>query len=167
MADLSTDVRYVKGIGEARAKSLGKLGVTNLRELISYFPRAYEDRRAYRRIAELAAGEDACVRAVVAGEPRLSRIRKGLDLVKLRVVDETAALDLTYFNQSYLKSSFRVGEEYVFFGRAEVNGTRRQMTNPLFEPAGENRLTGRIIFCTSGQYDDQTKSDQHFSVFLR
>ena len=117
MAELTTDVRYVKGIGEARAKSLGKLGVTNLRELISYFPRAYEDRREYRRIADLVPGENACVRAVVAGEPRLSHIRKGLDLVKLRVVDESAALDLTYFNQSYLKSAFHTGEEYVFFGK--------------------------------------------------
>jgi len=145
MAELSTDVRYIRGIGETRAKALGKLGVTNLRELISYFPRAYEDRREYRRIAELVPGENACVRAVVASEPRLSHIRKGLDLVKLRVVDETAALELTYFNQAYLKNSFRIGEEYVFFGRAEGSGTRRQMTNPLFEPAGENRVTGRIV----------------------
>ena len=38
MSDLNTDVRYIKGIGEARAKSLKKLGITNLRELISYFP---------------------------------------------------------------------------------------------------------------------------------
>lgn len=142
---MSTDVRYVKGIGEQRAKSLQKLGITNLRELISYFPRAYEDRREYRRIADLVPGENACVRAVVASEPRLSHVRKGLDLVKFRVVDESAALDLTYFNQSYLKSSFHVGEEYVFYGKAEGNLLRRQMTNPLFEPEGANRITGRIV----------------------
>lgn len=48
----------------------------------------------------------SCVCAVVAGEAKLSRVRKGLDLVKLRVVDETGALELTYFNQSYLKTPF-------------------------------------------------------------
>ena len=140
-----TDVRYIKGIGEQRAKSLQKLGIDNLRALISFFPRAYEDRRAYRRIADLVPDETACVRAVVAGEPRLSHIRKGLDLVKLRVVDESAALDLTYFNQAYLKNSFRTGEEYVFYGKAEGNLLRRQMTNPLFEPVGANQITGRIM----------------------
>ena len=145
MADFTTDVRYIKGIGEARAKSLQKLGITDLRGLISYFPRAYEDRRAFRRIADLVPGENACVRAIVAGEPTLSHIRKGLDLVKLRVVDESAALDLTYFNQSYLKGSFRTGEEYVFYGRAEGDLLRRRMTNPLFEPVGEERITGRIM----------------------
>ena len=142
---MTTDVRYIKGIGEQRAKSLQKLGVTNLRELISYFPRAYEDRREFRRIADLVPGENACVRAVVASEPRLSRIRKGLDLVKLRVADESAVLDLTYFNQSYLKNSFHTGEEYVFYGKAEGNLLRKQMANPLFEREGANRITGRIM----------------------
>ena len=38
MADLKTDVRYIKGIGEQRAKALGKLGIHTLRDLISWFP---------------------------------------------------------------------------------------------------------------------------------
>lgn len=92
MATLNTDIRYIKGVGEARAKSLAKLGITDLRSLLSYFPRAYDDRRAYKKIAGLIPGENACVCAVIAGEPRLSRIRKGLDLIKLRAVDETARL---------------------------------------------------------------------------
>lgn len=94
MATLNTDIRYIKGVGEARAKSLAKLGITDLRSLLSYFPRAYDDRRAYKKIADLIPGENACVCAVIAGEPRLSRIRKGLDLIKLRAVDETGALNL-------------------------------------------------------------------------
>ena len=53
MAELNTDVRFVRGVGEARAKSLAKLGITDLKSLISYFPRAYEDRRESRCIAEL------------------------------------------------------------------------------------------------------------------
>ena len=64
MAELNTDVRFVRGVGEARAKSLAKLGITDLKSLISYFPRAYEDRRESRRIAELQVGERACVTAM-------------------------------------------------------------------------------------------------------
>ena len=145
MATLNTDIRYIKGVGEARAKSLAKLGITDLRSLLSYFPRAYDDRRAYKKIADLIPGENACVRAVIAGEPKLSRIRKGLDLVKLRAVDETGALELTYFNQSYLKNTFHTGDAYVFFGRAEGTPSRPQMTNPLFERECAHQITGRIM----------------------
>ena len=56
MPDLTTDVRYVKGIGEQRAKGLEKLGIRTLRDLISYFPRAYDDRRAYKKIKDLVDG---------------------------------------------------------------------------------------------------------------
>ena len=145
MATLNTDIRYIKGVGEARAKSLAKLGITDLRSLLSYFPRAYDDRRAYKKIADLIPGENACVCAVIAGEPKLSRIRKGLDLIKLRAVDETGALELTYFNQSYLKNTFHTGDAYVFFGRAEGTPSRPQMTNPLFEREGAHQITGRIM----------------------
>ena len=145
MATLNTDIRYIKGVGEARAKSLAKLGITDLRSLLSYFPRAYDDRRAYKKIADLIPGENACVCAVIAGEPKLSRIRKGLDLIKLRAVDETGALELTYFNQSYLKNTFHTGDAYVFFGRAEGTPSRPQMTNPLFERECAHQITGRIM----------------------
>ena len=145
MSELHTDVRYIKGIGEARAKSLQKLGVTDLKSLLSYFPRAYEDRRAYKKIADLIPGENACVCATVAAEPRASHIRKGLDLVKLRVVDETSSLELTYFNQAYLKNTFHTGDTFVFYGKAEGTLLRKQMTNPLFEHEGAHQVTGRIV----------------------
>lgn len=145
MSELHTDVRYVKGVGEARAKSLQKLGITDLKSLISFFPRTYEDRRECKKIADLSPGESACVCATVASEPRASHIRKGLDLVKLRVVDETDALELTYFNQPYLKSTFRTGETYIFYGSAEGTPHRKQMVNPLFEREDAQCLTGRIV----------------------
>ena len=145
MTALDTDIRFVKGVGEAHAKNLARLGVTDLRSLLSFFPRAYEDRRAFRTIAALVPGESACVRAIVAAEPKLSRIRRGLELVKLRVVDGTGSLELTYFNQAYLRSAFRTGDAFVFFGRAEGAPRRLQMINPVFEREDARRVTGRIM----------------------
>ena len=145
MADLSTDVRYVKGVGEQRAKALARLGIHTLRDLISYFPRAYEDRRTFKRVIDLQPGENACVRAMVAAEPTLSRIRKGLELVKLRAVDETGALDITFFNQTYRKNDLRRGETYIFFGRAEGSLLRKTMANPVVEREGGGTFTGRIV----------------------
>ena len=65
MADLTTNVRYIKGIGEQRAKSLEKLGIQTLRDLISWFPRKYDDRTEMKKISELVPGESACVAAII------------------------------------------------------------------------------------------------------
>ncbi len=145
MSDLHTDVRYVKGIGEARAKSLAKLGITDLYSLISYFPRAWEDRAAIRTIDTLTIGEYACVKAMVAAPPVASHIRKGLDLLKVKVVDSTSTLFLTFFNQPYLKNSLVMGETYVFYGKAEGTLLHKQMTNPIFEKENAHQVTGRIM----------------------
>ncbi len=145
MADLNTDVRYIKGIGEQRAKALGKLGIATLRDLISYFPRAYDDRTQLRRIADLVPGETAGVAAMVASPPTISHIRRGLDLVKLRAVDDTGTLDVTFFNRAWLKNNLHQGETYVFYGRAEGSLFRRQMSNPVVEPEGRREITGRIV----------------------
>ncbi|MFR5823671.1 MAG: hypothetical protein ACLUE5_07030 [Dysosmobacter sp.] len=145
MADLNTDVRYIKGIGEAKAKSLGKLGIATLGDLINWFPRRYEDRREIKPISQLIPGEPACVSAMIASEPKLSHIRKGMDLVKVRAVDDTGALDVTFFNQSWLKSQLRVGETYTFYGRAEGSLLRKSMASPIVEPEGRREHTGRIV----------------------
>jgi len=146
MADLKTDVRYIKGIGEKKAQALNKLGVFSLYDLISFFPRRYEDRSVYRPIALCADGESVCIRAIVADTPRLSRIRRGLDIVRFRAVDDSGSVDITYFNQSYVKNNIQRGDNLVFFGKIEVSGNRRSMTNPVYEREGtENGVTGRIV----------------------
>ncbi len=145
MADLDTDVRYIKGIGEQRAKALGKLGIHTLRDLITYFPRRYEDRTAIRSISSLSPDEPACVEAMVASPPTLSHVRKGMDLVKVRAVDASGVLDVTFFNQTWLKNSLRQGETYLFYGKADGTSLRRQMVSPVVEPVGRRELTGRIV----------------------
>ena len=144
MADLNTNVRYIKGIGETRAKALEKLGVHTLRDLIGFFPRRYEDRSVIYPIAELPVGETACCRAMIAAIPTSRRIPGGRTVVKVRAVDETGTLDVTFFNQAY-RQSLRPGDSFVFCGKVEGNLLRRQMVNPLMEPDGQHQLTGRIM----------------------
>ena len=144
MAELSTNVRYIKGIGETRAKALEKLGITTLRDLISYFPRSYEDRTLTRPIRDLTEGENVCVRAMIAADPTAHRIPGGRTIVRTRAVDETGVLDIVFFNQEYRKNSLHRGEIYIFYGKVE--GQRRhQLVNPLLEPEGHRQLTGRIM----------------------
>ena len=145
MADLNTDIRYIKGIGEKKALSFKKLGVFSLYDLVSFFPRKYEDRSLIVPIAETSPDFPCCIKAIVADTPKLTRIRQGMELVRFRAVDESGSVDIIYFNQSYLKNSFIQGESYCFYGRIEQTGSRRSMANPIHERESENKLTGRIM----------------------
>ena len=142
---LTDSLRTLPGVGPARAGSLEKLGLKTVEDLLGYYPRSYEDRRLAATIASAPADVPVCLTLMVAEEPRLSRIRKGLELVKVRLVDDTGSLTATFFNQSYLKNALREGETYVCFGRVEGTSNRKQMTNPVCERADRVKYNGRIL----------------------
>ncbi len=146
MADLQTDVRYIKGVGEQRQKTLAKLGIFTLRDLVSYFPRDHEDRSRIRPIMEVPLEETACIRAMVTDTPQLHRVRRGTELVRLVAVDDSGAITITYFNQKYIKNQLKRGETYCFYGKISGTPLQRIMTNPIFEPAERDGVsTGRIV----------------------
>jgi len=144
-ARLNTEVSALRGVGPARAKALSRLGIETLGGFIRFYPRAYEDRTRFSPISALVPGASVCVTATVAAPPRLHRISGGRDLVKARAVDDTGALDITFFNRAYVKNQLVPGRTYIFFG--EVTGTARrpEMINPIFEPADKPQATGRLV----------------------
>ena len=142
---LDTPLTRFPGVGEVRAQKLEKLGLSTAADLLAYYPRDYEDRRQMYTIREAPLEGRVCVTAMAAEHPRLARIRKGLELVQLKVVDHTGALHLTFFNQGYVQKALRAGEEYIFFGTVEEQGRRRTMVNPIFERAGKQNFTGCIM----------------------
>lgn len=143
--ELHTSVLDFPGVGAARGKALARLGLLTAEDLLAHYPRGYEDRTRLAPIAQAPNDGPVCVAALVAEPPRLSRIRKGLELVKARVVDGTGSMELTFFNQAYVKDALHPGSSYVFYGLVEGSGSRRQMTNPIFEAEGAARFTGRIM----------------------
>ena len=133
------------GIGPARARGLEKLGLVTVEDLLRCYPRSYEDRRKFSTVAAAPVDIPVCLELLVAESPRLSRIRKGLELVKARLVDDTGSLTATFFNQSYMKDALRPGETYVVYGKVEGPPGRRQMTNPVCERSDRVRFTGCIL----------------------
>ena len=142
---LQDNIRCLRGVGEQRAKTFEKAGISTLRDLLSYFPRAYEDRRSIYPIMQAPADMPVCIRAMAANDPSLTYVRRGMQLVKLRAFDDSGMVDITWFNQAYLKNAFQRGEVYIFYGHVVANGTRRTMANPAFEREDrQGTVTGQI-----------------------
>ena len=141
-----TEITYVKGIGPNRGKAFNRLGIKVLSDLLTFFPRGYEDRTVKKEINGLTPGETVCVTALVAAAPRLSHVRKGLDILKFHAVDSTGSIEITFFNQAYLRETFKPGESYTFYGKVSGTLTKPVMTNPIFEAENtQDGVTGRIM----------------------
>ena len=144
MVDLNKDVKYIKGVGPNRVKLLNKLNIFTLKDLITYYPRTYENRGIAKNIIECRDGEETLICGVACG--RISEVRlKGKTMQKLIIRDETGTATITWFNQSYLKNMFEVGKEYKFYGKISNMFGKISMTSPVFDKQGESKNTGKII----------------------
>ena len=105
--DLTEDVKYIKGVGPNRVTLLNKIGIFNVKDLITYYPRGYEDRSKPKNICECVNGEVALIEAIAMSRLVDTRISKGRTMQRLLVMDETGQAVITWFNQQYLKSKFQ------------------------------------------------------------
>lgn len=142
--DLDKNVKYIKGVGPSRVQLLNKLGIFTLKDLITYYPRTYEDRSKPKNIAECINGDEVLIEAIACG--KLSDVRlRGKTMQKLLVRDETGSCTITWFNQSYLKNKFEVGKKYKFYGKITNNFGKITMIAPVFDENEKNFNTGKII----------------------
>lgn len=146
MIDLNQDVKFVKGVGPNRAKLLNKLNIYTLKDLLSYYPREHEDRSKITKIADAVEGEEVLIRAICVSKVNEIRTRRrNMTIYKLIVRDDSDSAIITWYNQSYLKSKFQLGETYSFFGKITKKNGHVEMLSPTFDEEGKNKNTGKII----------------------
>ena len=144
--DLSDDVKFVKGVGPNRVKLLNKLNIYNLEDLITYYPRDYEDRSKPKKIADTVDGEEVLIEAIVTSKMREIRTyRKNMTIYKLIVRDETESCELVWYNQSYLKNMFQMGKKYKFYGKINKKIGMTEMLSPVYDAEEKSKNTGKII----------------------
>ena len=135
MLTWESPISVMRGVGSARERALASLGIHSVRDLLYHIPRGYQCRGNVRSVAEAAdmarRGEDLPVSLLltVAAEPKYRLIRRGMSVLKFRAFDETGTVEITYFNQNYLRDVFHTGGEFRFFGRIGVEGRTVKMSS--------------------------------------
>ena len=99
--EFNASIKYLKGVGEKRAALLAKLGIFTLWDLLTFYPRIYEDWSKISTINDAAIDENVCIRGIVGTRCREHRIRKGMTLYKTEITDGSDLLDVTFFNNKY------------------------------------------------------------------
>lgn len=134
MSGLDTSIKKLYGVGEARSRAYGKLGISTVGDLLSHYPRGYENRGDVRLLSETDDSSKSSVVLTVATQPTLARLKNRMTLVKFKAYDESGFCDITFFNQEYLKNAFPIGAEFRFYGRVQASKKGYSMASPAYEP---------------------------------
>ncbi len=124
-------ITVLNGIGDKTAALYHKLDIDTINDLVTHYPRDYEEWRDIVTIGELKANHQVhAVHAMVISAPQTIHIRKNMSITTARVRDESGACDITYFNMPYMKNSLQPGKQYIFRGRVVLKNNRMTMEQP-------------------------------------
>lgn len=127
---LTDAITTISGIGEKTAALYHKLNIFTIHDLITHYPRDYEEWRDIVKIGELRVNQVYAVRAMVINAPQTIHIRKNMSVTTVRIKDESGACDIIYFNMPYIKNSLQVGKQYIFRGRIVLKNNRIAFDQP-------------------------------------
>jgi ATP-dependent DNA helicase RecG len=136
------DVGRLKGVGAKKRDALASVGIDNVLDLVTTYPRRWVDRTNEARIADLVAGEEALVLVTVRTvSKRTTRNRR--TMVNVLVGDGSGRMHVVFFNQPWRERQLTEGLQVALFGKPEVYRGGLQMTNPIVDLIGDR--TGRIV----------------------
>ncbi len=115
-----------------RAAQLGELGIETIKDLLYYAPFRYETVEREVTIANLQPETTVCIHAQVISKIPIKTARFA-SMLKVTVADQTGKLDLTWFNNRFILSSLKVGEQYYFTGKVSAFKGKPTITNPSVE----------------------------------
>ena len=133
---LDNDIKYVPGVGEARARLLEReLGIRTVGDLLSHYPFRYIDRTRIYRIAEITEASQLSYvqfRARVTGVSYAGVGRKRR--FSVQVQDPSGAAELIWFQGiKWIEKKVEVGREYLVFGRPNFFRGELSIAHPELE----------------------------------
>lgn len=145
MLNLDSNIQFIKGVGEKRAKLFNSLGIFCVDSLIHFYPRKYEDWSASKSLEAVESGETVSIKATLITPVKEAMIRRGLTLFKCKFSDGENVISVTIFNNKYLAKSLRIYEDYYLYGKIEKSLLNFSMNSPKIEKA-ENILAIQPVY---------------------
>lgn len=136
MADLNTEISYLKGVGPARAKLLeSELSVATFGDLINYLPFRYIDRS---HVATIDSVDPNAPYVVLRGriyDIKVTATSKYSERLNASFTDGTGVVDLVWFQGvKWIKDTLKPNQVYLLMGKITTYGDQLQMAHPDLEP---------------------------------
>jgi len=134
-------------LGAQAPKKLAVVGLKTYRDLLHYYPKRYEDRRALPYFAALTDQEAATVVGTITGR-KMTRARSGMVVVRAFLEDKLGAkLTVTWFNQPWLEKQLFPGQRIIVSGKVKKRGRLVEISAAHFEidEDAETLSSGRIV----------------------
>ena len=140
--DLYSDIKYLKGIGPKRAAALARLNIKNLEDLITFFPKSYQDRRNITNIKDILFSEHYCVFGSIQSVHE-QKVSRNLSIFTIEIKDETDTIFGKIFRKvnpyskidllKNIRQDFQIGKCVYVYGIASIKFGQKQISIEDYE----------------------------------
>jgi ATP-dependent DNA helicase RecG len=141
---LDSPVSRLRSAGARRLEGLHRLGISSIRDLLYAFPSRYNDFSRVIPIAGAPLGERSSVLGSIV-DVKIKRPRPRLMVIEVSIVDDTAVLIASWFNQPWLQKVLTIGARVILQGKVEHSFGFRRMNSPLHTVLAEGLSAGDIM----------------------
>ena len=132
--NLTDPIQYLKGVGPKMAENFTRLGVGQVGDLLTHYPRRYLDLSSPQKISDALPDEINVFRAKIIDLKSSRALRKNMNILKATLQDESGEINAIWFNQPFLSNVLQKGATWIFYGKVERNFQReRILMSPQFE----------------------------------
>lgn len=151
----------IKGISDKRAQDLAKMNIFTPEDLIKHFPRNYLDLRKITPLEKCYNNDIVLTCGKLMTAPKMFTSARKLKCVRVPVEQGLRGFTAVWFNQPYVMSHLRAGEEYLFYGRIKSDFGGVSIINPTFEPVDNNvKLKGIVpVYTVKGNITQKVVRD--------
>ena len=115
--ELTDRIDVLKGVGPRKLQQLQQMGICTLFDLLTYYPRSYEDQSVVTAIGSLQAGQAATISGLITGVQERQAARRRMTILTAFVSDGTGYLQITWFNNKFLKDKLKIGSRIFATGK--------------------------------------------------
>ncbi|MBD7910410.1 ATP-dependent DNA helicase RecG [Clostridium cibarium] len=153
--DIYSPVSSIKGVGPRVLEKLNKAAIFNILDLLLYFPRDYEFLSGNPEFEEIDSETRQILTCKVVAIKKDVRTRTGKFLSTIEFEYKGHKVDCKWFNQPYIKNSYRVGNSYNLMGKFKRVGNILEIINPTL--GNRDALTSEIkpIYTLRGELTDK------------
>ena len=123
-------VRFLKGVGPARAAVFAELGVETVGDLLEYFPRDWVFAPEPVKIDKIQPDETVTIIGLV--ESTYCRSHRRPVIFEAMVADDTGFCRIVWFHGAYLQNQLKPGQVIMASGKTALYKHQVQLTNPRF-----------------------------------
>ncbi len=144
--ELEDKITSLKGVGKITNNKLKKINIETIGDLLTHYPRKFEDRSKILNIENIELEENSLMRVKVIKEGIVIR-SKTVSITKILFKDDTGEIEGIWFNMPYIKNEFKMNDKFYIYGKVKSSKKGLQIENPEFcREDDSNKLSiGRIV----------------------